>query len=99
MNRDSYTLLPCLCRWPSLVLLGWLCTATAGVPSPRQLERLDRGLVAIVQPDGGVYVGWRLLATDPPHVAFHLYRASGTTPHQEGSTGARLTFLRRSQAK
>ncbi len=28
-------------------------------------DRLDRGLVALERPDGGVYVGWRLLRSDP----------------------------------
>ncbi|WP_419095861.1 rhamnogalacturonan lyase [Halalkalibacter suaedae] len=40
---------------------------------PRQMERLDRGLVAIKTRDG-VYIGWRLLGTDPEETAFNLYR-------------------------
>lgn len=39
----------------------------------RWLEDLDRGLVA-VRVEGGVYVGWRLLGTDPGDVAFAVYR-------------------------
>ncbi|WP_305756938.1 rhamnogalacturonan lyase [Paenibacillus zeirhizosphaerae] len=39
----------------------------------RQMERLDRALVAIAT-DGGVFVSWRLLGTDPDQVSFHLYR-------------------------
>lgn len=38
-------------------------------------ENLDRGLVALPQPDGSVYVGWRLLSTDPPNVGFDLFRS------------------------
>jgi rhamnogalacturonan endolyase len=37
-------------------------------------EKLDRGLTAIVNSEGKVYLGWRLLASDPPDVAFHVYR-------------------------
>lgn len=38
-------------------------------------ERLDRGTVAVPLGDGSVYVGWRLLASDPPGAAFDVYRA------------------------
>ncbi|MBN2449686.1 MAG: hypothetical protein JXR77_04815 [Lentisphaeria bacterium] len=41
------------------------------------MDSLDRGLVALARPDGGVHVGWRLLATDPPDIAFRLYRRTG----------------------
>ncbi len=37
-------------------------------------EKLDRGLVAMRQADGGVYVGWRLLESDGADAAFHVYR-------------------------
>ncbi|HUT89485.1 MAG TPA: hypothetical protein VMY37_08315 [Thermoguttaceae bacterium] len=37
-------------------------------------EKLDRGLVAMRQADGSLYVGWRLLESDPTDVAFHVYR-------------------------
>ncbi len=37
-------------------------------------ERLDRGVVAFPQKDGGVYVGWRRLAGDPASVSFEVYR-------------------------
>jgi fibronectin type 3 domain-containing protein len=40
---------------------------------PLQMERIDRGLVA-VPTDDGVLVTWRMLGTDPSDVAFRLYR-------------------------
>jgi rhamnogalacturonan endolyase len=43
-------------------------------PPPRQMEKLGRGVVAIPQSDGKVFVGWRLLGTDPDAVAFNAYR-------------------------
>ncbi|MCL4789376.1 MAG: hypothetical protein KJ070_21745, partial [Verrucomicrobia bacterium] len=46
-------------------------------------ERLDRGVVALPRPDGSVYVGWRLLASDPPDVAFDVYRHE--TPKSRGT--------------
>jgi rhamnogalacturonan endolyase len=38
-------------------------------------EHLDRGVVALPLENGSTYVGWRLLAADPPEVAFHVARA------------------------
>ncbi len=40
----------------------------------RQMEALDRGLVAVPAIDGGVLVSWRLLGDDSPKIAFNLYR-------------------------
>lgn len=39
-----------------------------------QTENLDRGVVAIERTDGSIYIGWRLLNTDPDSVAFNIYR-------------------------
>ncbi|WP_229972535.1 rhamnogalacturonan lyase [Pontibacter harenae] len=41
------------------------------------IENLDRGVIAINQGEGKVYVGWRMFGTDPADIAFNLYRASG----------------------
>jgi len=40
-------------------------------------EKLDRGVVAMRQADGSLYVGWRLLESDPAGTAFHVYRQTG----------------------
>ncbi len=48
------------------------------VNAQRVMERLDRGLVAVRQTDGRVYVGWRLLGTDLETIAFNLYRKTGS---------------------
>ena len=39
----------------------------------RQMENLGRGVVAVNQGDGKIFVGWRMLGTDPDDVAFNLY--------------------------
>jgi fibronectin type 3 domain-containing protein len=39
----------------------------------RQMEYIDRAEVA-VQTDGGIYIGWRMLGTDPASISFNLYR-------------------------
>ena len=43
---------------------------------PRQMERLDRGLIALRRDTSQVYVGWRLLGDDPRDVSFNLYRSA-----------------------
>jgi rhamnogalacturonan endolyase len=42
----------------------------------RQMEYLGRGVIAISQGEGKVYVGWRLPGADPENIAFNLYRAT-----------------------
>ncbi len=44
----------------------------------RQLEKLDRGLIAIHPgEDAGVFLSWRLLGSDPANLAFNVYRQEG----------------------
>jgi rhamnogalacturonan endolyase len=44
------------------------------------MEKLGRGVVAVRQNAAEVYVGWRLLGTDPSTVTFNLYRSTGGAP-------------------
>jgi len=37
-------------------------------------EKIDRGLVAMAKDKGVIYVGWRLLSSDPEDVGFNVYR-------------------------
>lgn len=66
------------------VVVGLLLTGAVDValadplPTRRQMEDLGRGVVAVNQGGGKVYVGWRLLGTDPEEIAFNLYRTTGT---------------------
>jgi rhamnogalacturonan endolyase len=41
------------------------------------MENLGRGAVAVRASEATVYVGWRLLGTDPAEVAFNVYRSAG----------------------
>ncbi len=43
----------------------------------RQMEHLGRGLVAMHQGGGKVFVSWRLLGVEPDEIAFNLYRTTG----------------------
>jgi len=40
----------------------------------RKMEKLNRGVIAVVSGADSVFVSWRLLATDPENVAFNVYR-------------------------
>jgi len=59
------------------VAAGMIFVSVTGARAQRQMENLGRGMVAINQGGGKVYVGWRLLGTDPDDIAFNLYRSSG----------------------
>jgi len=68
MNRSNVFILFTIC----LLLCG-----TTG-KSQRRMENLGRGLVAVYKGNGAVYLGWRLLGTEPEDITFNLYRKSGT---------------------
>jgi len=57
------------------------CLILVTVPSflfaQRQMENLDRGLVAIKTGDHAAFVSWRLFNEDPEDLAFNLYRKNG----------------------
>ena len=59
----------------SLVFAALL--ALAPLHAQRQMEKLGRGIVAIRSSEKDVYIGWRLLGTDPSDMAFNLYRSTG----------------------
>jgi len=48
-----------------------------GFARQRVVEKLDRGLVAVPAGEGRIYLGWRLLGSDPSEAAFHVYRSIG----------------------
>lgn len=58
----------------TIVLLMVVALAGAAIPK-RVMEDLDRGVVAMHRSDGKVYVGWRMLGTDPEDIAFNVYRS------------------------
>ena len=59
-------------------LLALVWTLIPDVSSARrEMEALDRGVVAVRQPEGKIFVGWRLLGNDPEGTAFNLYRITG----------------------
>jgi rhamnogalacturonan endolyase len=60
-------------------LLAGLAPAPA-LHAARVMERLDRGVIAVHQPDGRVYISWRLFGTDAPGTAFNVYRTTAAGP-------------------
>jgi rhamnogalacturonan endolyase len=66
------------------VLLITACTlcllSAVEIVGQRQMENLGRGVVAVSQGDGKVFISWRLLGTDPDAIAFNLYRATDGGP-------------------
>jgi rhamnogalacturonan endolyase len=58
-----------------LIAVCQLLPATAR--AQHVLENLGRGIVAVRSGEKSVYVGWRLLGTDPAGVGFNLYRGAG----------------------
>lgn len=65
--------------------LAWLQPSHAAEPSPppRQMEALDRGVIALKSAENKIVVSWRLLGTEPADLAFNLYRTSdGSAPEK-----------------
>ena len=56
------------------LLIAFLVT-TAQPQKPRDMERLSRGVVAVRQADGKVFIGWRMFATDDERIAFNVFRS------------------------
>lgn len=45
--------------------------------SQRQMEFLNRGVYAVNEGNGNIFISWRLMETEDNDVAFNLYRTSG----------------------
>ncbi|HEY6506324.1 MAG TPA: rhamnogalacturonan lyase [Chitinophagaceae bacterium] len=62
----------------SLALLSVLFFVLPATHSQRQMENLDRAVVAVRNPEGNVFISWRLLATESPDIAFNVYTNTAT---------------------
>ncbi len=66
-----------------VVRLNTLALPDEAVSTPRQMEYLNRGVVALRKSSSQVFISWRLLGNDPSGIAFNIYRDSvklNTTP-------------------
>ena len=66
-------LLAMKCRFTPFVVCLLLSVT---VMAQRQMENLGRGVVAVRNDKGQVFVSWRLLGTDAGNLAFNVYRAN-----------------------
>ena len=66
-----------------LALLFCFLLPIGSLLAQRQMEKLNRGLVAIRTSTTSVFLSWRVLGSDPDNIAFNLYRDGvkiATTP-------------------
>jgi len=61
-----------------VAVMASLCFMAWAAPGQRQMEFLERGLVALRTSEEKVFLSWRLLGPDPEGIAFNVYRQSGT---------------------
>ncbi len=54
-----------------IIFISWL--PVAALLGENQIEKLNRGTIAVNQP-GKVFISWRLLGADREHAAFNVYR-------------------------
>lgn len=76
--------LPAPLRRLGLLLFAAVFAGVTTLPAQRQMEPLGRGVVAMRTSSTQVYVGWRLLGSDPSDLGFNLYRSIG------GATATKL---------
>lgn len=70
MNEENFMEVKMKFRIFIMLLLSLTCSLYA----QRQMENLDRGVVAVKLDDNKVYIGWRMFGTDLEEIAFNVYR-------------------------
>ena len=74
--------IPCVIAMPVAQRFAAIIAVSASLllsrPAHAQyvMEHLGRGVVAVRASESTVYVGWRLLGTDPAEIAFNVYRST-----------------------
>lgn len=79
-----------------LAAMAIMAFFAASSPASAQylMENLGRGVVAINQGQGKVFVSWRLLGTEPDNIAFNIYRStSGNTLKLNAEPLKNVTFF------
>ena len=67
----------------TLAVAGASLIAFAQAGAAREVDNLDRGVVAVTMSGGDVYIGWRLLASDPCDVGFNVLRSGASDGRRE----------------
>lgn len=57
-----------------VMAMGGLLLGASEARAQRLMEKLGRGVIAVNEGGGKVFVSWRLLGDDPERIAFNLYR-------------------------
>ena len=70
MTKSAFTI-------KTLSIFGFILICINLLPAQRQMEKLGRGVVAVNQGEGKVFISWRLLGIDPENIAFNIYRVTG----------------------
>ena len=73
-----------------LALISQKVGAQASSSCDQHLEKLNRGLVG-VSTDGGVFLSWRLLATDDADISFDIFR-DGNLVNTQGHLSAATSY-------
>ncbi len=60
-----------------LTLLAFLLVTVSLASAQRQMENLDRGVVALRTATDSVYIGWRMLGTESEDISFNVYQQAG----------------------
>src|SRR5688572_27252695 len=74
VRKGPRILVTCLLVTITLTSLAGSSISFLQRPLRRQLEKLGRAVVAVRFGQDKVFVGWRLLGTDPESIAFNVYR-------------------------
>jgi autotransporter-associated beta strand protein len=61
-------------KYTLLLLTLFLILPFSNLLAQRQMEKLNRGLVAVRTSTSSVFLSWRVLGSDPDNIAFNLYR-------------------------
>ena len=59
-----------------MAIVAVLLSSTLTLYAQSRMENLGRGVVAVRTSSTQVYVGWRMLGTDPANISFNLYRSA-----------------------
>ena len=60
-----------------LSFLAIILSFTSGnLYAKRQMEKLNRGVIAVKQSEDSIFLSWRMFGTDPDNIAFNVYRIS-----------------------
>jgi rhamnogalacturonan endolyase len=61
----------------SFVLVVIILITGSEAIAQRQMENLNRGIIAVRTGTDSVYIGWRMLGTEPDEISFNIYRQNG----------------------